>query len=112
MCHRPADGHGNGRRHVSLGDLPACGRPRAMEYRLRTTEPSPDRWPLRRKPEPPAALLPVSGADEAEPGQHPGSVSTVAAATGVRPADACQNGRAACREGGGEFVLISGVAAV
>ena len=54
---------------------PSVPRP---ERRLRPAFAPPGRRPLRREPQPPAALLPVPGG-EAQPGQHPGSVPGVAA---------------------------------
>jgi glycyl-tRNA synthetase alpha chain len=40
---------------------------------------------LRREPEPPAALLPVPGGDEAEPGEHPGALLGSLVALGLDP---------------------------
>jgi hypothetical protein len=51
----------------------------------------PHRRPLRREPQPPAALLPVPGGDEAQSRQHPGAVPRLAGrarhrSAGARPA--------------------------
>lgn len=53
-----------------------------LECSLCAAVPSPDRWSLRREPQPPAALLPVPGADEAVTIQFAGFVSWVAQASG------------------------------
>src|SRR5690606_38673918 len=64
----PAAGPRGRRRHLPPGHLPACAGPGAVERRLRAALAPPHRRPLRRKPEPAAALLPVPGGDEAQPG--------------------------------------------
>ena len=77
--------HGSRRRHQPHRDLPARARPRALEGRLRAAEPPPQGRPLRREPEPPAALLPVPGGAEARAGQHPGALPRLARGAGLRP---------------------------
>src|SRR6478735_6677920 len=76
------------RRHVPPGHVPACSRPRAVECRLRAALPASRRRPLRREPQPPAALLPVPGGDEAESAEHPGALPGFAGRAGHRPAGA------------------------
>src|SRR3546814_8617917 len=56
--------------------------------RLRAALPPPHRRPLRPEPQPPAALLPVPGGDEALARQHRRAVLRVAEGTGRRPAGA------------------------
>src|SRR5690242_14803636 len=51
--------HAHGRRHLPHRDHAARARPRAVERRLRPTVPPAHGWPLRREPQPAAALLPV-----------------------------------------------------
>ena len=46
--------------------------PEALARRLCAAQPPPDRRPLRREPQPAAALLPVPGHHEAEPGRRAG----------------------------------------
>ena len=77
--------HGSRRRHQPHRDLPARARPRALEGRLRAAQPPAQGRPLRREPEPPAALLPVPGGAEARAGQHPGAVPRLARSAGLRP---------------------------
>src|SRR3546814_574967 len=76
------------RRHLPPGHLPALARPGAVERRLRAALPPPHRRPLRPEPQPPAALLPVPGGDEALARQHRRAVLRVAEGTGRRPAGA------------------------
>ena len=57
--------------HLQPRHLPARARTRAVERGLRGAFPAPDRRPLRRKPEPAAALLPVPGDHQAFPHEHP-----------------------------------------
>src|SRR3546814_561779 len=76
------------RRHLPPGHLPALARPGAVERRLRAALPPPHRRPLRPEPQPPAALLPVPGGDEALARQHRRTVLRVAEGTGRRPAGA------------------------
>ena len=59
--------HGGRRRHLPPGDHAARARPRALERRLRPALAPPHRRPLRREPQPAAALLPVPGDHEAAP---------------------------------------------
>src|SRR5690348_5413830 len=61
-----AAGSGSRRGHVSSRDVPARARSRSLDRSLRATVPTPDRWPLWRKPQSPAAVLPVPGGVEAE----------------------------------------------
>ena len=70
--------HGSRRRHLPHRDLPARARPRAVERRLRAAVAPPEGRPLRREPEPPAALLPVPGRAQAFARRHPGSLSRLA----------------------------------
>jgi glycyl-tRNA synthetase alpha chain len=60
-------------------------RPEAVERRLCAALAPPQGRPLRRKPEPPAALLPVPGDPEAQPVQPAGALSRLAAAIGLDP---------------------------
>ena len=53
------------RGHVSHRHVSACDRPRALERGIRTAFAPSQRRALRRESEPPSALLPVSGRDEA-----------------------------------------------
>ena len=71
--------HGSRRRHLPHRDLPARHRPRAVARRLRAALAPAEGRPLRRKPEPPAALLPVPGGAQALAGRHPGSLPRLAA---------------------------------
>jgi tetrameric-type glycyl-tRNA synthetase alpha subunit len=63
--------------------LPARDRPRALARRLRAAVAPPEGWPLRREPEPHAALLPVPGGAEAGAGKHPRPVPRLAEALGL-----------------------------
>ena len=72
LRHPPALRHGSRRGHVPSGDDAARARPEAVERRLRAALAPAQGWPLRREPEPPAALLPVPGDHEAVAGRHPG----------------------------------------
>src|SRR5690606_10765278 len=81
-----AAGYGSRRRHLPPRHFPARDRPGKLERRLRATEPPPRRRPLRRKPEPPAALLSIPGRAEAVARQHPRSVSRFAAPARLRSA--------------------------
>ena len=64
--------HGGRRGHLPHRDLPARDRPRAVERGLRAALAPAEGRPLRREPEPPAALLPVPGGAEALARRHPG----------------------------------------
>ena len=65
-CVDPAALRRRGRRgHVPSGDDAARARSRAVARGLRAAVAPPDRRPLRREPEPPAALLSVPGDPEA-----------------------------------------------
>ncbi len=70
----PALRHAHGRGHLPPGDHAARARSRAVERRLRPAEPPPDRRALRREPQPAAALLPVPGDPEAQPGEPAGAL--------------------------------------
>src|SRR5690606_32502582 len=74
------------RRHLPPGDLPPVDRARAVVGGLRATVAPADRWPLRRQPEPPAALLPVPEQREAEPGRYPRTLQRFTARARHRPA--------------------------
>src|SRR5690606_15838051 len=84
----PAVGPGGRRRHLPPGHLPARAGARAVERGLRAAFAPPHRRPLRREPQPPAALLPVPGGDEAQSRQHRRAVLRLAEGTGHRPAGA------------------------
>src|SRR5690606_33617108 len=66
--------HGGGCRDVPYRHLPAFDRPGNLERGLCPAQPPSGRRPLWREPQPPAALLPVPGGAQAEPGQYPGAV--------------------------------------
>src|SRR5690606_32655480 len=78
----PAAGPRSRCRHLPPGDLPARAGARAMECGLRAALAPSHRRPLRREPQPPAALLPVPGGDEAQPGQHRRAVLRLAEGAG------------------------------
>jgi glycyl-tRNA synthetase alpha chain len=59
--------------------------PEPWKRRLRAALAPPQGRPLRREPEPPAALLPVPGGAEAGAGKHPGALPRLAARAGHRP---------------------------
>ena len=84
----PALRHGGRCRHEPHRDLPARARPRAVEGRLRAAEPAPQGRPLRREPEPAAALLPVPGGAQAGAGRHPRPLPRLARGARLRPEDA------------------------
>ena len=67
------------------GDVPARRRARAVERRVRAAFAPPDRRPLRREPDPPAALLPVPGGDQALAAGHPRALPRLAARARHRP---------------------------
>src|SRR3989338_2725372 len=77
--------HGSRRGHVAHRDLPARARAGAMEGRLRAAVAPSQGWTLRREPEPPAALLPVSGGAEARAVRYPRLVSRLAGSARFRP---------------------------
>ncbi len=87
LRHPPAPRYGSRRGHLPPRHLPAGDWPRNLERCLRSAFPPSNRRPLRRKPQPPAALLPVSGGDEALPQQPTGSLPRLVEAFGARPAD-------------------------
>src|SRR5690606_16474800 len=91
----PAAGPGSGRGHLPPGHLPARDRPGTVGRGLRAALPAAHRRPLRREPQPAAALLPVPGGDEAEPGRHPGAVPGLAGGAG----DRSEGARLALRRG-------------
>src|SRR5690606_22159979 len=70
--------HADGGRYLPHGDDAARTGAEAVEGRLCAAEPPADRWPLWRKSQPAAALLPVPGDPEALAGQHPGPLPAVA----------------------------------
>ena len=61
--------------------------PEPWQRRLRAAEPAAEGRPLRREPEPPAALLPVPGGAQARAGRHPRSLSRLAQRARLRPED-------------------------
>ena len=65
LRHPAALRHGGGRRHLSPGDDLARARAEAVERRLCAAVAPAEGRPLRREPEPPAALLSVPGDPEA-----------------------------------------------
>ena len=77
--------HGSRRRHQPHRHLPARARPRALEGGLRAAQPPAQGRPLRRQPEPPAALLPVPGGAQARAGRHPRAVPRLARSARLRP---------------------------
>ena len=64
--------HGGGRRHLPPGHHLARARPQALERGLRAALAPAQGRPLRREPQPAAALLPVPGDHEAVAGGLPG----------------------------------------
>src|SRR5690606_25255549 len=74
--------HGDGRGHFPPGHLPAVHRTGAMVRGLRAALAPPHRRPLRREPEPPAALLPVPGSDQALAAEPAGPLPRFAAGPG------------------------------
>src|SRR5204862_1079532 len=70
--------HGNGRWHVPYRDVPARDRPRTLARRLRAALAATQGRALRRQPQPPAALLPVSGRAETFAGGDPGYLPGIA----------------------------------
>ena len=83
LRHPAALRHGGRRRHLPSGDHAARARAEAVERRLCAALAPAEGRPLRREPEPAAALLPVPGDPEAEParpaGPLPASRSTPSA---------------------------------
>ena len=63
---------GDGCRHVPPRHDVARPRAASLARRLCPAEPPADRWPIRREPQPAAALLPVPGDHEAQPGGRAG----------------------------------------
>ena len=70
--------HGNGRRHLPSRDDAARARAEALERGLCAALAAAEGRPLRRKPQPAAALLPVSGDHEAVAAEPSGPVPEVA----------------------------------
>ena len=70
--------HGNRRRHLSSGDDAARARAEAVEGRLCAAVAPAEGRPLRRKPQPAAALLPVPGDPQAVAAGPAGPVSEIA----------------------------------
>src|SRR5690348_13388797 len=67
--------HGDGGGDIPPRDRAALAWARTMARRLCPTVPATDRRALRREPEPPWTLLPISGGAEAEPGRSPAALS-------------------------------------
>src|SRR6185503_16848775 len=88
LRHSPAIRHGNGRRHLSHGHLPARHWSRAMVGRVCAAFAPPHRWPLWRQPVPPAALLPVPGGDQTVAARDPRPVPRLPARARFRHAGA------------------------
>src|SRR5882672_917712 len=70
--------HGNGRRHLSSGDDVARARAEAVECGLCAALAKAQGWPLRRKSQSAAALLPVPGDHEAVAAEPSGPLPEVA----------------------------------
>ena len=70
--------HGSGRGHLPHRDVPARDRPGALERGLRAAFAPAQGRPLRREPEPPAALLSVPGGAQALARRHPGALPRLA----------------------------------
>ena len=77
--------HGGRRGHVAYGDVPARARAGALARRVRAAVAPPEGRPLRRKPQPDAALLPVSGGAETLAAGHPRSLPRLARGARPRP---------------------------
>src|SRR3712207_1064958 len=75
LRHPPALRHGEGGGDLPPGDDAPLARARSLEGGLCPAEPPPHRRPLRREPQPPRPLLPVSGDPEAEPARPPATLS-------------------------------------
>ena len=73
--HPAALRHGGRRGHVASGDDIARARPTAVARRLCAALAPAQGWPLRREPQPAAALLPVPGDPEAVAGRRAGRLS-------------------------------------
>ena len=78
LRHPAALRHGGRRRHLPPGHHAALARPRALVRRLRPALAPPDRRPLRRQPEPLAALLPVPGHHQTLAARLPGPLPRLA----------------------------------
>ncbi len=77
--------HGSRRRHLPHRDLPARARARALARGLRAALAPPEGRPLRREPEPAAALLPVPGGAQALARRHPRALPRLARGARLRP---------------------------
>src|SRR5437762_10595936 len=77
--------HGSRRRHVAHGDVPARTRAGAVARRLCAAVAPAEGWPLRRKSQSDAALLPVPGRVEALAAGYPRSLSRIARGAWPRP---------------------------
>src|SRR5947207_1779347 len=77
LRHSAALRHGGRRRHLPSGDDLARARAEALERGLRAAVTAAEGRPLRREPEPAAALLPIPGDPEAVAAGHPGPLSEV-----------------------------------
>ena len=71
--------------HLPHRHLPARARPGAVARRLRAAVAPPQGRPLRREPEPAAALLPVPGGPEALAARHPRPLPRLARGARLRP---------------------------
>ena len=78
--------HGGGCGHLPHRHVPARARPRALARGVRAALAASQGRPLRREPEPAAALLPVPGGAQALARQHPGPLPRLPAGAGHRPA--------------------------
>ena len=85
LRHPAALRHGGRRRHLPPGDHAAGARAEALERRLRAAVAAAEGRPLRREPEPAAALLPVPGDPEAVAARPAGALSEVARRHRRRP---------------------------
>ena len=85
MRHSAALRHGGGCRHISSGNHVALGRAKSLEGSLCPAITPAQGWPLWRKPQPLAALLPVSGDPETIAAGSAGPVSRIAVCHRHRP---------------------------
>ena len=78
LRHLAALRHGGRRRHLSSGDDAARARPEAVECRLCAALAPAQGRPLRREPQPAAALLSVPGDPQTVAGRSAGALSEIA----------------------------------
>src|ERR1700687_2250831 len=78
LCDPAALRHGSRRGHLSPGDDVARARPETLERGLCAALAAAQGWPLRRKSQPAAALLPVPGDSEAVAAGPPAALSKIA----------------------------------